>query len=152
MQRASGVVERCFVGHDPTRLYLRLDLRRPLDQFDTSIYLSGPAGKPANQRVDANFADPDLAPRDLAAAWVVRRDAGQSGCFLYEAEGRGAWRAVGPVTSAAAEKALELELPLAALGLQLGDELCVFVVLASQGQVVASLPEKRVAAVPLKAF
>ncbi len=72
MQRASGIVERCFVGHDPTRLYLRLDLRRPIDDFDTLIYLSGPPAAPANQRVDVTFSDPDMVPRELAAAWLVR--------------------------------------------------------------------------------
>ena len=152
MQRASGLIERCFVGHDPTRLYVRLDVRQPFDHFDTLIYLGGPAGAAANQRVDATFPDPDLVPRDLAAAWLVRRDAGQSVPFLYEAESRGSWRATGPVTAAIGEKTIELELLIGSLGLQLGDELKLFVALVTGRQVVASLPERRVAIIPLQAF
>ena len=152
MQRASGVIERCFIGHDPTRLYLRLDLRQLLDRFDTLIYLSGPATAPANQRVDASFTDPDLAPHELAATWLVRRDAGQGVPFLYEADGHGAWRGVGPAPSANAEKALELAIPLASLGLQLGDELRLYIALVEGGQVVAGLPERKVASFPLQAF
>lgn len=152
MQRASGVIERCFLGHDRTRIYLRLDLRQPLDQFDTLIYLSGPPTTPVNQRVDAIFPSPDLEPRELAATWLVRRDAGQSSPFLFEADGHSAWRAVGPVTAAVGEKVLELELPLTSLGLELGAELQVFIVLASVGQVVASLPERKAAVIPLQRF
>ncbi len=152
MQRASGLIERCFVGHDPTRIYLRLDLRQPLDRFDTLIYLSGPATATANQRVDATFPDPDMVPREFAAAWQIRRDAGQSSPFLFEALGQGAWRAVGPANAAAGEKVLEIELPLAVLGLHLGEDVSVFVVLAAGGQVVASLPERNAAIIPLRTF
>jgi hypothetical protein len=152
MQRAAGIIERCFIGHDPTRLYLRLDLRQPLDHFDALVYVSSPVSTTPNQRVDATFSDPNLVPRDLAAAWLIRHDAGQASPFLFAAEGHSRWRAVGPVTSASGEKVLELELPLATLGLQLGDELQAFVVLASDGQVLASIPARKVAVIPLLAF
>ena len=83
MQRATGVVERLFVGWDAARLHLRLDVREPLDSFDVLFYLGNPAALPANQRVDAGFAVPDPAPRGLLASTLVRRDAGQSAVFLF---------------------------------------------------------------------
>lgn len=152
MQRAEGLIEQLFVGHDPRALYVRLDLRARLDAYDIAIYLSGAAGAPANQRTQARHTDPDAAPADLIAAWALTRAPGQPAPFLYRADGRGGWAALGPVAAAQAERALELSLPLATLGVKLGDELRVLVTLAENDTVAAQLPERTMGPVALKAF
>lgn len=152
MQRAAGIIERLFVGHDPTRLFLRLDLRRNLDEFDTLIYLGDISSRPAQQRVDAHFFDPDDAPRELVAHWLIRRDAGQPTPFLYRADGRAGWQAEGPLLAAVGAKSFEASIPLAALGLSLNSDIRIYVVLAHNGQVAAALPERKMATVKLQAF
>ena len=152
MQRAAGVIERLFVGHDTTRLLLRMDLREPIDQFDTLIYLGDATGCTANQRVDAHFADPDAARRDLAACWLIRHDAGHTTPFLYGADGRGGWRAEGPILAAIGEKVMELSVPLATLRFSLGREIKIYVALARNGQVSAALPERKMAMLSLPRF
>jgi hypothetical protein len=152
MQRAAGIIERLFVGHDATRLILRLDLREPVDQFDTLIYLDGASGCAANQRVDAHFEDPDAAPSDLAACWLIRRYAGLPTPFLYSADGRGGWRAEGPVLAAVGQRVLETTVPFATLGFSLDKEIKIYVVLARNGQVSAALPERKMAVLPLSSF
>ncbi len=152
MQRAVGVIERLFVGHDPTRLFLRLDLRQSIDDFDTLIYLGDASGRPANQRVDAHFWDPDDAPRELAAHWLIRRDAGHPTPFLFGADGQAGWRAEGPLLATVGEKSFEASVPLATLGYSLNSEIRIYVVLSHDGQVSAALPEHRMAILKLPAF
>ncbi len=152
MQRAAGIIERLFVGHDPARLFLRLDLRQSIDNFDTLIYLGESSRNPANQRVDAQFPDPDDAPRELVAHWLIRRDAGHATPFLYRADGRAGWRAQGPLLAAFGEKTFEASVSLETLGYSLNHEIRVYVVLARDGQVSAALPERKMATLKLSAF
>jgi len=152
MQRAAGIIERLFVGHDPARLFLRLDLRESVDGFDTLIYLGVASDHPANQRVDAHFLDPDDAPRELIAHWLIRRDAGQAASFLYRADGRAGWRAEGPLLAAVGERSFEASVSLETLGYSLNHEIRVYVVLARDGQVSAALPERKMATLRLPKF
>ncbi|MGQ9489969.1 MAG: glycoside hydrolase [Anaerolineae bacterium] len=152
MQRAEAVLEQLFVGHDPHALYLRLDLGRRLDEFQIDIYLSGAGNAPHNQCVRGRHPDPERAPKQLAAAWLLSRQPGQPAPFLYRADGREGWASVGPATAAVAEKALEACLPLATLGLALGDSIRIQVVLIQDGLVVAQLPEQQMASLNLTPF
>ncbi len=152
MQRAEGAIERLFVGHNARTLYLRLDLRQRLDDFHTRIYLSGAAGAAANQRTLDHHPDPDQAPSRLAAAWLLARAPDQPAPFLYRADGRGGWASLGPVTAALAENALEVSVPLATLGLALGQPLRVLLTLAQDETVVAQLPEREMGSVTLARF
>jgi len=152
MQRAAGIIERLFVGHDPARLYLRLDLRQSIDEFDTLIYLGDATDRPANQRVDARFLDPDDAPRELIAQWLIRRDASQAAPFLYRADGRAGWRAEGPLQAAIGERSFEASVSLETLGYSLNDEIRIYMVLAHGGQVSAALPERKMATLKLPEF
>ncbi len=152
MQRAEGAIERLFVGHNADTLYLRLDLRQRLDEFNTAIYLSGAADAAANQRTLDRHPDPDQAPNKLAAAWLLARAPDQRAPFLYRADGRGGWASLGPVTAALAEKALEASVPLAVLGVTLGQTLRVLVTLARDETVVAQLPEREMGGVTLTRF
>ncbi len=152
MQRAEGIFEQLFVGHNPQALYLRLDLRRPLDEYQIDIYLSGPEGSPHNQRMRGRHPDPSMISLQFAAAWLLTRLPGQPAPFLYRADGREGWASVGPTTAATAERALETCLPLQALGLALDDNLCLQAALIRDGVVVAQLPEQQMAALKLASF
>ncbi|MCX7708095.1 MAG: hypothetical protein N2204_08820, partial [Anaerolineae bacterium] len=152
MQRAEAAFERLFLGHNPQALYLRLDLRRRLDEFQVDIYLSGRAGTPHNQRMRGRHPDPARAPKQFAAAWLLTRQPGQPAPFLYRADGQEGWASVGPATAALAEKALEVCVPPQALGLALDDDLRVQVALIRDGQVVAQLPETQMASLKLASF
>ena len=151
MQRAEGLIERLMVGHDARRLFLRLDLRRPAGDYEILIYGSAPH-RPANQQVDAHFDDPDQAPSRLAAAWLLRYAVGQPAPFLYAADGHGNWSASGPVASAGGEKVRECAIALSELGLAPGDDLRLYLVLAQDGRVVATLPERKMAVLSLPVF
>ncbi len=152
MQRAEGAIERLFVGHDERALYLRLDLRQRLDEFQIAIYLSGAADAAANQRTVDRHPDPDQAPSRLAAAWLLARAPGQPAPFLYKADGRDGWASLGPVSAALAEKALEISVPLGTLGATLGQALRLLITLARDDSVVAQLPEREMGEVTLTRF
>lgn len=153
MQRATGVIERLLVGHDPRDLFLRLDLRDRLDAYQVSIYLGGPVdGRPTVQRPRGRYPDPDLAPTNLAATWEIQRQPGQDAPFRYRAAGQDSWASVAPVVAAAGEKVLELSVPLDALGLRLGSELRVLVTLVQSDMIVAQLPERAAGTVTLRRF
>jgi alpha-amylase/alpha-mannosidase (GH57 family) len=157
MQRGDGgPVDRLFVGHDPRNLYLRLDLHAPLDAYDLAIYLSGGADGPAGQQVRGHYRYPAEPPAQLAVQWEVRREPGQAAPFLYHADGRGGWSAMGPVAAAVGEKVLEVSLSRAALDLaqegEIEPQLRVLVILAQDGDVVAQLPETAMGTVTLAKF
>jgi alpha-amylase/alpha-mannosidase (GH57 family) len=148
MQRAQGLIERLLVGHDPKSLSLRLELRSPLDDYNVNVYLEAGNGS-VNQRTLERYVDPLASPADFAATHRIERSARQPAPFLYEAEGRDAWSAQGPVAASAGERVLECSVPLAALGLSLDDCLRVLVVLGRDGTVAAQLPERGMAQLPL---
>ncbi len=75
MQRAEGQIEQLFVGHDARALYLRLDLREPLADFDTALYLCGTLCAPAQpasaqplRQPGADSGEPGVGLGDCAAA------------------------------------------------------------------------------------
>lgn len=152
MQRAEGQIERLLVGYDTQALYLRLELRVPVREFEIAIYLGGEHWTPANQRPRARYADPDQAPAALALGWEIALRPGQAEPFLSRAVGGGAWRSVGPVACAVGERVLETTLPLAQLNLALEGNLRVLAVLIQGGAIVAQAPELEMGAVALRRF
>ncbi len=149
MQRAEGLIERLFVGHDTRTLYLRLDLRGHLADYDISIYLGCAHVTPINQRPRDRYPDPDLVPADLTLCCQIALAHDQPAPFLYRAAGQEAWAAVGPLASARGERVLEVAAPLDALGLRLGSAPCVLATVAQGGVIVAQIPERVMVAVPL---
>ena len=152
MQRAEGLIERLFVGHDVRTLYLRLDLRGRLADYDVGIYLGCAQASPVNQRPRDRYPDPDLAPTNLALAWEIALPHDQPAPFLYRAAGHEAWASVSPLASARGERVLEAAVPLAALGLTLGRELRVLATLAQGSVIAAQAPEREMGHVPLTVF
>lgn len=152
MQRAEGLIERLFVGHDERTLYLRLDLRGRLADYDVSIYLGCVRGAPINQRPRGHYPDPDQAPANLTLCWEIALPRDQAAPFLYRAAGHGTWAAVSPVVWARGERVLEAAVPLDTLDLALGDAPGVLATLARDGAIVAQIPEREMGAAPLTAF
>jgi hypothetical protein len=152
MQRAGSPIERLFVGHDARNLYLRLELGAALDAYDVGIYLAGNPTAATGQRVRAQYRFPNEPPAQLAVQWEVRREPGQPAPFLYQADGREGWVAVGPVAASLGERVLEASIPLSLLGLALNDTVRLLIVLAQDGSVAAQLPEGAMGTVELREF
>jgi alpha-amylase/alpha-mannosidase (GH57 family) len=155
MQRSDTHMERLFVGHDQHSLYLRLDLRDRLEKYEVAIYLGCVPGQPVNQRVRGRLPDPDQAagtPANLALGWEIQHMPGQAAPFLYRAAGHDQWQSVQPLVAALGEKVLEVAVPLATLGLEQGQELCLLATLAQRGTIFAQLPERGMHTVRLQRF
>jgi hypothetical protein len=150
MQRADFPFERLFVCHDGRNLYLRLDLRDRLDDFEIALYLGDGTGGPVSQRPQARSAGATPLPAGLALGWQITRLPGQETPFLSRAAARDQWESVAPVASAHGEKTLEVAVPLAALGMTAGEQMKVFVTLAQRGVIVAQLPEREMAVFTLQ--
>jgi hypothetical protein len=140
MQRAAGLIERLFLGHDRTSLYLRLDLKDDLANYTVTVYLSANNGQAVNQRTRNRALRG--RPDDLALGWAIELPQGQAAPFLYRAAGHDQWQAVGPVTAALGPRVLEVALPLSLLGLETGRDASLLVTLARGGAVTAQLPEQ----------
>jgi len=152
MQRADGLIERLLVSHDPQTLSLRLELRAPLDDYETAIYLGKAQDGPCSERPRAHLADEPHAPQQMGLDWEIRRLPGQPAPFLARADGRGGWLSSGPVRAAAGDKALEVAISLATLGLELGQEIDVLAILSKGGHPVATLPGRSAACLELRRF
>jgi alpha-amylase/alpha-mannosidase (GH57 family) len=152
MQRAEAVIERLFVGHDPRSLYLRLELRDRLENYEVAIYLGGAPGQGVNQRPRARYPDPAQAPASLTLGWEIQQLPGRPAPFLFRAAGQDQWQAIAPVSAALGEKVLEVSVPLHAVGLALGQEVNLLVTLVQRGTIVAQLPERGMATLSLQRF
>ncbi len=152
MQRAEGLIERLFAGHDARTLYLRLDLRGRLADYDIAIYLGCAHVTPINQRPRDRYPDPNQVPASLTLCCQIALAHDQQAPFLYRAAGQEAWAAGAPVASARGERVLEVAVPLNVLGLRLGDSPCVLATVAQGGIIVAQVPERCMADMPLTSF
>ena len=155
MQRSDSHVERLFVGHDQHSLYLRLDLRDRLENYEVAIYLGCVPGQPVNQRVRGRLPDPDAATGsqpNLSLGWEIQHTPGQPAPFLYRAAGHDQWQSVQPLVAGLGEKVLEVAVPLAVLGLEQGQDVCLLATLAQHGLIVAQLPERGMHTVTLQRF
>jgi alpha-amylase/alpha-mannosidase (GH57 family) len=151
MQRADTPIERLFIGHDQRSLYLRLDLRDRLENYEVEIYLGCVSAGPVNQRVRGRTNDPDPAP-NLALVWEIQQVPGQPAPFLYRAAGHDQWQSMQPLAAGLGEKVLEVAAPLSVLGIEPGQQLCLLAELVQHGNVVASLPERGMYTVSIGRF
>ena len=140
------------MGHDPQTLSLRLELRARLDDYETAIYLGKAQDGPCSERPRTHVADDPPAPQQMALDWEIRRLPGQPEPFLARADGRGGWLSSGPVRAAAGDKAMEVAISLATLGLELGHEIDVLAILSKGGHPVAALPGRSAACLELSRF
>ncbi|OIO90686.1 MAG: hypothetical protein AUK03_12560 [Anaerolineae bacterium CG2_30_64_16] len=152
MQRATGQIERLFIGHDERNLYLRLDLRDSLDRYEVAFYLSPTPGVPVNQRIRGRYSQSSQAIPGLALGWLIERRSGQPAPFLFRAAGHDQWQSVSPAPVATGPQVLEVSAPLNVLGIAPGGDVSLLVTLAQRDQVVTQLPERGMATFTLEQF
>jgi alpha-amylase/alpha-mannosidase (GH57 family) len=150
MQRAAGLIERLFVGHDQRSLYLRLDLRDDLATFTVEIYLGPGRDGPVNQRTRARDAQP--GSDGFALGWLVALQPGQPAPFIYRADGHDQWQAIGPAAVGLGPRVLEVALPLSLFGLTVGQPVKVMLALTQHNVTAAQLPEQGMATFILQEF
>jgi alpha-amylase/alpha-mannosidase (GH57 family) len=139
MQRAdAGVLRRLYFGYSPTNLYFRLEASSALAPYDVSLVLQiRPKG--AEQLVFPVLGG-KFPASPFGANWRVDLVPGVGGVLKLVNE-RGAWLEVeAAVESATGERVWEIRLPLSALGLNLGDQIGVAVLLARDDHILASIP------------
>ncbi len=141
MQRADSVIERLFVGHDEHTLYLRVELRDRVESYRTAIYLKTPSDDPVNQRTRAQVLG-HQHPAQQSLGWEVEVSPGQTAPFLYRADGRDHWVAVGPLAGAVSERVVEAAVPFQLAGLSVTDTVDVLVTATRENEDVAVLPEE----------
>jgi alpha-amylase/alpha-mannosidase (GH57 family) len=140
MQRAeASVLRRLYFGYNPTCLMLRVETRYAIGPYDVSFFLRGESDTTPEQLVLPALAE-DSPPPPFGADWRVDLRPGR-GAVLSKTDGRAGWLEVeGTVESAAGERAWEVSVPLSALGLSLGDQVGVAVMLAREGRSLESIP------------
>ena len=152
MQRADSLIERLLVGHDQHSLYLRLDLRDRLENYEPAIYLGCGGVQPVNQRVAGHYPEGTQSPPNLALSWEIQLLPGQTAPFLLRAAGHDQWLSITPLAGGVGEKVLEVAVPLQTLGLQPGQEVCLLATVAQRGTILAQLPERGMQNVTLQRF
>jgi hypothetical protein len=140
MQRAeASVLRRLYFGYNPTCLMLRVETRYAIGPYDVSFFLRGESST-APEQLALPVLDEGAPPPPFGADWRVDLRPGR-GAILRKTDERASWLELdGVVESAAGERAWEVSLPLGALGLNLGDQVGVAVMLAREGHPIESIP------------
>ncbi|MEW6233738.1 MAG: hypothetical protein AB1566_15700, partial [Chloroflexota bacterium] len=150
MQRARTVMKRLYYGYDPADLYLRLELTEKIGPFFVGFYLSLPGAKPANQSTRYGGTNLEIESPESLLTWEIAVFPGGSYAVLNRSDGNGGWVPVREMGSIAlGPKNLELSLPLADLGLKLGDTLDLVVNLARDMVLLEALPSRNALTVQL---
>jgi len=136
MQRAEVGLRALRVGYNAEEIYLRLDMAKLSPGAILRVYLTACEGQPANHQV--RFA-PDRR-EEAALGWELSLSAGARTAFLYRADGNEGWQSVGPQATAVGEGVVEIALPLASLGLTLGQEVGILAVLGREGREIERIP------------
>lgn len=142
MQRAGTVLRRLYYGYDPQALTLRLEANEDLAPYGVGVYFSSPRGERGNQRPRYAETNPALASPGIGLAREVAVQGNPPQVQLSYAIAPEAWQPVASGSQVAAgPRVLELHLPLADLGLRLGDQVGLVIVLARDEVLVEALPQ-----------
>ncbi len=139
MQRAeAGTLRRLYFGYNPTHLYFRVEAWSALGPYDVSLFLwVEPDG--AEQLMFPSLESEPLAT-PFGSNWRVDLLPGL-GAALKLASDRGSWLELeAAISSVAGERVWELALPIGALGLRLGNQVGVAIVLSRDGRTIESIP------------
>ena len=145
MQRAEAILQALRVGYNAEEIYLRLDMAKVLPGAILRVYLTASEGQPANHR--GRFAP--NRQEEAALGWELSLSAGARTAFLYRADGNEGWQSIGPQATAVGEGVVEIALPLASLGLALGQEVGVLAVLGREDREIERIPVQGVHTVRL---
>ncbi len=150
MQRARTVMKRLYYGYDPADLYLRLESTGKIGPFFVGFYLSLPGAKPANRSTRYGGTNLEIESPESPLTWEIAVFPGASYAVLNRSDGHGGWVPVREMGSVAlGPRNLELSLPLADLGLKLGDTLDLVVNLARDMVLLEALPSRNALTVQL---
>ncbi|MCL5110183.1 MAG: glycoside hydrolase family 57 protein [Chloroflexi bacterium] len=139
MQMGASLLRRLYFGSNPAALFLRLEANEDVSRYQVSFYLTSPSQSGPGAQIRFLPSKADFTPPDLAFAWEVSLLPGAEQASLSSALGGDVWElskqlslvAVGP-------HAVEVCLPLADIGLHLGDEVDLLATVA-KGEVLAEV-------------
>ncbi|MGQ9675038.1 MAG: hypothetical protein ACUVX1_05170, partial [Chloroflexota bacterium] len=141
MQRSSSVLRRLYFGYNPADLHLRLEANESLVNYFSAFYLASPSWERANERTRYGGTNPLVEHRSFAASFEIAIEPGAPAPTLSRASGQNTWDVVRTLhSSAIGPKAVELSVSLGDLGLELGNAIELFAVVAKDGVEVESLP------------
>jgi alpha-amylase/alpha-mannosidase (GH57 family) len=141
MQRGRSILRRLYYGHNPADLYLRLESNEDLSPYLITVYLSSPRASRVNK--SPRYADnsPEFHAMEVSLAWEIAVSVPDHQASLSRADGQEVWRAVpASLPLAVGERALELSIPLANLGLQLGDDVSLVATVVKEGVIIEAFP------------
>ena len=148
MQRSQeGGMRRLYYGYDAANLYLRLESAAELARQQVAIYFTLPRAAQANHRPRlAGAGSPNLAlHREIALQ-------GSGSAVLNVAAGHETWQAQAALPAAVEGRVAEVRVPLAELGLRLGDTVQLLVVASRNGDGAQVLPAAGALELALKAL
>jgi hypothetical protein len=153
MQRAEATrFTQMLFGYNPNQIFIRVEAHESLAAFRLGVYLSTPRAAHFNQR--PRFADLNVTSATWGGlAWEIEIAPAVSTVAVYRADGQEVWKPASlPVQLAARDNVVELALPLAELGLELGDTVGLLVTLIQDHTLVESLPASGLHTLALTAF
>jgi len=141
MQRAATLLRRLYFGYNPAELCLRVEANADLGSHAVAVYFASERGERGNAHVRWGAEDPQVESHGLSLDWEVAVAPGASSATISRAAGNDLWETVRSRQAVAAgQRVLELRVPLADLGLELGDTVSLVVAVARGGVLVETLP------------
>jgi alpha-amylase/alpha-mannosidase (GH57 family) len=142
MQMGSGLLSRVYFGYNPADIHVRIESGDDLINYSVGLYLGVEGAEPHNSW--PRYAD-DRAPTARSGApltWEIALPPNTTDrAVIGRARGDEEWEHVGELTEVARKGGVaELCLPLDRFGLQPGQTLALFVVLARDRRIVETLP------------
>ena len=142
MQMGGGVLGRIYFGYNPADLHVRVEASDDLATYSVAVYVGVEGIGPANEW--PRFAD-DRQPNHRSAAPLVWEIAlppqTVEQAVVSRARGGEEWEHVGELSEALRKGGVaEVCVPLAQLGLELGQTVSLFVALARDRRIVETLP------------
>jgi alpha-amylase/alpha-mannosidase (GH57 family) len=143
MQRAEEtVLRRLYFGYNPTHLYFRVEAHSAIGPYELSLFLRVELTD-AEQLVFPSL-EGQFPPTPFGANWRVDSQLGLVP-VLKRASERGSWLELeSAIESESGERVWEFSLPMADLGIELGNQVGVAVALARDGDIIESVPSDTV--------
>ena len=141
MQMSNTLLRRLYFGYNPAELCLRLEANADLGRYSIAVYLSGEESGRVNAHVRFGGTSAVVENHGMSLGWEAALNAGGATATLSRAAGNDFWETVNPIRSVAfSQRVVEWRLPLADVGLRLGDNVSLVVALALDGVLTEILP------------
>ena len=141
MQMGATVLRRLYFGYDPAALFLRLEANQEISRYRVMFYLAMPRQQTAAAQVRFARTNPDFELPDIGFAWEACLQPGAVEASLSYALGDDVWQLSKQLPLVAVgQRTVELCLPLADVGLRLGEEVALLATIARDDVLVEALP------------